>query len=120
MIAGLVLAAGESSRMGRDKALLTYQGRTFLEGVVAKLREAGVGRVAVVLGYHAEEIQRALNLKGLEFIVNRNYQRGQTSSLQEGLRTLEGSNPEAVVLCPVDHPVFSSQTVRNLIETFEQ
>ena len=120
MIAGLILAAGESSRMGRDKALLTYQGRTFLEGVVAKLREAGVERVAVVLGHHAEEIQRAVQLEGLEVIVNRNYQRGQTSSLQEGLRTLEGSNPDAAVLCLVDHPVFSSQTVRMLVKVFER
>jgi MobA-like NTP transferase domain len=56
-IAGLVLAAGESSRMGRDKALLSYRGQTFLETIVAKLREAGISRTAVVLGHHADEIR---------------------------------------------------------------
>ncbi|MBZ5565767.1 MAG: NTP transferase domain-containing protein, partial [Acidobacteriia bacterium] len=51
MIAGLVLAAGESSRMGKDKALLRYQGRTFLETILQTLRDAGVERVVVVLGH---------------------------------------------------------------------
>jgi len=120
LIAGLILAAGESSRMGKDKALLTHQGQTFLESIVAKLREAGVGRIAVVLGHHAEEIQRAVKLESVEIVVNRDYQQGQTSSLQAGLRALESSNAEAVVLCPVDHPAFSPETVRRLIEAFGQ
>jgi len=88
-IAGLVLAAGESSRMGRDKALLPYHGRTFLEMVVAKLREAGISRVGVVLGHHAGEIRRAVSLPGVEVVTNCDYLRGQTSSLQAGLAALE-------------------------------
>jgi molybdenum cofactor cytidylyltransferase len=120
MIAGLILAAGESSRMGRDKALLAYEGQTFLERIVSKMSGAGIERVAVVLGYHAEEIRRAVKLQGVEIVVNREYQRGQTSSLQAGLRALQGAKPEAVVLCLVDHPAFSSQTVRKLIEAFER
>ncbi|MBI1983530.1 MAG: nucleotidyltransferase family protein [Acidobacteria bacterium] len=106
--------------MGQDKALLTFHGRTFLETIIAKLYEAGIERMAVVLGHHAEEIQHTLKLEGVEVVVNRNYGRGQTSSLQEGLRALEGSNPEAVVLCLVDHPAFSPATVRGLIEAFER
>jgi molybdenum cofactor cytidylyltransferase len=120
MIAGLILAAGESSRMGRDKALLAYEGQTFLEKIVSKMSEAGVERVSVVLGHHAEEIQRAVKLEGVEIAVNREYQQGQTSSLQAGLRSLEGMKPEAVVLCLVDHPAFSPQTVRKLVEAFER
>lgn len=133
-IAGLVLAAGESSRMGRDKALLAYRGRTFLETIIRKLREAGIDRVAVVLGYHAQVIQQALGLgdveaAGVEVVVNPDYRRGQTSSLQAGLTALEkpasgvlaaGSDtPDAVVLCLVDHPAFDPATVRALLATFE-
>jgi molybdenum cofactor cytidylyltransferase len=88
-IAGLVLAAGESSRMGRDKALLSYRGQTFLEIIVAKLREAGISRVAVVLGHHADEIRRAVSLVGVEVVTNCDYLRGQTSSLQAGLAALD-------------------------------
>jgi molybdenum cofactor cytidylyltransferase len=118
MIAGLILAAGESSRMGRDKALLTYRGRTFLETIAATLREAGIERVAVVLGHHAEEIQRAVELPGVEVVVNATYRLGQTSSLQVGLRALAAPDLEAVVLCLVDHPAVSARTVRQLVDSF--
>jgi molybdenum cofactor cytidylyltransferase len=120
VIAGLILAAGESSRMGQDKALLTYQGRTFLETIVATLREAGVERVAVVLGHHAEQIQQAVKLEGVETVINHDYIRGQTSSLQAGLLALRGRELEAIVLCLVDHPLVSVDTVRALDATFRQ
>jgi molybdenum cofactor cytidylyltransferase len=120
MIAGLILAAGESSRMGQDKALLTYRGRTFLETVVATLREAGVERVAVVLGHHAEEIQRGVKLENVEVVINPEYRRGQTSSFQAGLRALDSPDLEAIVLCLVDHPLVSVDTVRALAATFRQ
>jgi molybdenum cofactor cytidylyltransferase len=120
MIAGLILAAGESSRMGRDKALLTYRGRTFLETIVSTLREAGIARVVVVLGHHAEEIRNTVRLDDIEVVVNFEYQRGQTSSLQAGLGALASEEPEAIVLCLVDHPAVSAATVRKLLESFQQ
>ena len=120
MIAGLILAAGESSRMGRDKALLTYRGRTFVEIIISTLQAAGIERIAVVLGHHAEEIQRATNLEGVEVVLNPEYRRGQTSSLQAGLRALESPALDAVVLCLVDHPAVSATTVRKLTQSFQQ
>ena len=114
MIAGLILAAGESSRMGRDKALLTYRGQTFLETIVATLREAGIEHIAVVLGHDAEEIRTAVTLEDVEVVLNPNYRRGQTSSLQAGLRALAGPEPEALVLCLVDHPLVSPAAIRKL------
>lgn len=119
MIAGLVLAAGESSRMGQDKALLSYRGRTFLETVLARLREADVSTIAVVLGHHAEEIRSAVNLEGVEVVINPEFRRGQTSSFQAGLRALAGANPEAVMLCLVDQPLVSVETLKKLLETLE-
>ena len=133
-IAGLILAAGESSRMGRDKALLKYRGRTFLETIIANLREAGIDRVAVVLGHHAEAIERAIGWSvaapaGVEVVVNHDYQRGQTSSLQAGLSAFERraaessrqlSAPETIALCLVDHPAFDASTVSALLEAFER
>jgi len=120
MIAGLILAAGESTRMGQDKALLTYRGRTFLETIVGTLHEAGIERIVVVLGHHAEEIQSAVTLEGVETVTNRDYARGQTSSLQTGLRALESPDLEAIVLCLVDHPLVSADTVRRLITSFRE
>lgn len=125
-VAGLILAAGESSRMGRDKALLLYRGRTFLETIIASLNAAGVKPVLAVLGHHAESIQQAVNLAGVEVVINRGYQRGQTSSLQAGLAALEktaaqGPEPlEAIVLCLVDHPAFEPDTVSALLAAFKR
>ena len=118
MIAGLILAAGESSRMGRDKALLVYRGRTFLESIIAMLREAGIDRIAAVLGHHAQEIRQAANFAEVEVVLNSEYRRGQTSSLQAGLRALDSADLDAVVLCLVDHPAATSTTVRKLLESF--
>jgi molybdenum cofactor cytidylyltransferase len=133
-VAGLILAAGESSRMGRDKALLPFRGRTFLETIIAKVREAGIERVAVVLGHHAEIIQRAIvssaESRDVEFVINPDYRRGQTSSLQSGVAALQkpataaiaarSGTPDAVVLCLVDHPAFDPATVQALISRFEK
>jgi len=118
-IAGLILAAGESSRMGRDKALLTYRGRAFLEAIIQTLRAAGLQRIAVVLGNHAEEIQRAVDLRGIQVVINSNYRQGQTSSLQAGLRALQKDEPEAVILCLVDHPAVSGEVVKQLLATYQ-
>src|SRR5579863_3930360 len=119
-IAGLVLAAGESSRMGRDKALLTYRGHTFLETIVSKLREASLDRIAVVLGHNAEAIERAVNLSGVEIAINHQYRRGQTLSLQVGFNALQddGQVLDAIILCLVDHPAFEPATVARLISDF--
>lgn len=120
MIEGLILAAGESSRMGTDKALLLYRGRTFLEHILATLHEAGLKQLTVVLGHHANEIQRTAKLTGTEVVVNQDYRRGQTSSLQAGLRALDRPGVHAVVLCLVDHPVVSAEVIRKLVTAFEQ
>lgn len=120
MFAGLILAAGESSRMGRDKALLTYRGRTFLETILEMLRAAGLERIVAVLGHHADEIQRAMGLQGIQVVINPNYAQGQTSSLQAGVRALEKEEPEAVILSLVDHPAVSAEVVKQLLANFRE
>ena len=120
MVAGIVLAAGESSRMGRDKARLGYKNSTFLETILNTLAEAGIERVAVVLGHHAEEIRSASNLGSADVVINHDYRRGQTSSLQVGLEALKSPELQAVVVCLVDHPAVSAQTLRRLVESFRE
>jgi len=131
-IPGLILAAGESSRMaplGVHKALLKYRGRTFLETIVTTLREAAVTRIIVVVGHRAGEIQgqlagRPCGMDGVEWVLNRDYKRGQTSSLQAGLTALAAGDVkatiEALLLCLVDHPAVSTETVRAVIRAFRQ
>jgi molybdenum cofactor cytidylyltransferase len=120
MIAGVILAAGESSRMGTPKATLTYRGRTFLELIVQTLREGGLERMVVVLGHQAEDIQRQVEIEPAQVVINPDYRSGQTSSLQVGLRALMADEPEAVLLCLVDHPAVSGETVRRIVAAFRQ
>ena len=120
MIAGLILAAGESSRMGTPKATLPYRGRTFLEGIVQTLRSAGLERIAVVLGHRAGEIQPRIKAEAIDVVINPDYRSGQTSSLQAGLRALATDDLEAVLLCLVDHPAVSPETVRTILSAFRE
>jgi molybdenum cofactor cytidylyltransferase len=114
--AALILAAGESSRMGKDKSLLQYQGRTFLETIIVNLQQAGIERIVVVLGHHAAEIGREIAFHGAEVVVNRSYWLGQTSSLQAGLRALDLSGIDGILLCLVDHPAVGADVMRRLWE----
>ena len=120
MIAGLILAAGESSRMGTPKATLAYRGCTFLESIVETLRSGGLERIIVVLGHRAEEIQPRVHMGATEVVINPDYRCGQTSSLQAGLRALAADGPEAVLLCLVDHPAVSAGTVRGIVSAFRE
>ncbi|MCZ6515366.1 MAG: nucleotidyltransferase family protein [Acidobacteria bacterium] len=119
MIAAVVLAAGESSRMGRDKALLPFRGSTFLEHIVSTLRQAQVKKMVVVLGHHAQQVQGSVKLGDTEVVVNPRYREGQTTSLQAGLLTLN-EEVEGILLCLVDHPLLSVSLVRKLIEAFQK
>jgi molybdenum cofactor cytidylyltransferase len=99
--AGLILAAGESRRMGYPKALLRYKDETFLDTLIGLFAER-CSVVIVVLGARAEEI-RARTLRPATFVVNPDYVRGMTTSLQCGLRA---APPEAqnILFTLVDHP----------------
>jgi molybdenum cofactor cytidylyltransferase len=114
-IAGIILAAGASSRMGEDKALLEWHGRSFLEHLMAALRAAGAEPLRVVLGANAEEVQRRVKFGAGEAVVNPEWERGMLSSLVTALGSLPGE-VDAAVLCLVDHPCVSSRLIRMLIE----
>ncbi|MBI3667221.1 MAG: nucleotidyltransferase family protein [Acidobacteria bacterium] len=115
--AGIILAAGESSRMGRDKALLDYGGATFLEHLI-RLFLPRVSPVVVVLGHHAAEIRGALAPRpGLQVVINKGYQAGQLSSLQTGIRALPAASPAALVTL-VDHQSVAAATIDAMLDRF--
>lgn len=110
--AGLILAAGESRRMGSPKALLDYRGATFLETLIGRFAER-CRPVIVTLGAGAEEI-RARTARPAQFVVNPDYTRGQITSMQCGLRA---APPDAVgvLFTLVDHPAVSAETIGALL-----
>ena len=117
-VAGLVLAAGRSRRMGSAKLTLPWRDRTVVEAVVAALRGGGAGRILVVVGGDREAIEQALAGSGVEFVENPRYADGEMlGSIQVGLRAM-GDEATAALLTPGDLPAIQPATVRALIEAW--
>jgi molybdenum cofactor cytidylyltransferase len=116
-IAGIILAAGASTRMGTDKALLRWGVKTFLEHLLAVLRAAGAEPLRVVAGANAAVLGQAVPLAPGELVVNEKWEQGQLSSLLAGLDSLPRES-EAALVCLVDHPCVSSALLRSLMEQF--
>jgi molybdenum cofactor cytidylyltransferase len=118
-LAAAILAAGESRRMGRPKALVPFEGLTFVEHLLQATNHPRVGIVRVVLGANAESIQAELKLDQETVVVNQDWQQGQLSSIQCAIRSLPADETAGLLLCPVDHPLISSQLVSRLIAEFD-
>jgi molybdenum cofactor cytidylyltransferase len=112
-VAGVILAAGESRRMGFPKALLRFGQESFLDTLTG-LFAAHCAPVIVVLGAGAERIQ-AEAVRPAVFVENPDYLRGMTTSLQCGLRAVS-PEAEGVLFTLVDHPAVSSATLDALLE----
>jgi molybdenum cofactor cytidylyltransferase len=117
VIAGIILAAGASSRMGSPKALLDYRGETFMARLVRVLG-AGSRQVIVVLGYHSEELRHHVPATA-HVVINPDPSRGQLSSLQTGLAALPGE-ADGFGFIPVDSPAVAEDTVAKLVRAFER
>jgi molybdenum cofactor cytidylyltransferase len=115
LIAAIVLAAGKSERMGRPKALLPLQGRTFLDNILSAISQSSVERTLVVVGHHRAEIEGHVT-PGTSVIYNPDYEQGMSTSLQAGIRALP---PEAhgAFLFLVDHPLVQFETIELLIKS---
>jgi molybdenum cofactor cytidylyltransferase len=120
MIPALVLAAGRSSRMGRAKALLRLgDADTFLTRIVKTFVEADVEDVLVVVGHEADRIASGLPADlPARLVFNRDYDRGQLSSLVAGLAVVDRPGVEAVLVTLVDVPFVTPATVRAVVERY--
>ena len=110
-VAGLLLAAGEGSRLGRPKALISVGGRTLVERGIDLLRDGGCDPVIVVTG------AVAVSLPGVVVVHNPDWPTGMGSSLRTGLATLPADS-DAVVVALVDQPLIGAETVSRLISAF--
>lgn len=144
MIAGVLLAAGNSRRMGHDKALVKSAGRTFTAHGLHHLWSA-CDTVVIVLGARAASIRAAIEAefehlvssaelrrdlaaarrhgaRGLEarFVVNRAWRAGMLGSVRAGLMAALAFRPESILVLPVDHPRIRPRTVETLATTMRE
>ncbi len=102
-VAAILLAGGESARMGVSKPLLEWGGYTIIEYQMAQLKGPPVDRVVVVLGHRADEVLPYVRSAGGQAVVNELYAEGRASSLRVGAAALP-DDTSAVVVLNVDQP----------------
>jgi molybdenum cofactor cytidylyltransferase len=121
MLPAVLLAAGKSTRMGRSKATLSVDAAdTFLTRIVRTLEAAEVEDVVVVVGHEADAIVESVTSRGLSprFVVNRDYETGQLSSILAGLRAIDRPGVGGMLLTLVDVPLVAVSTVRSVIARY--
>lgn len=124
MNVAIILAAGESRRMGQPKQLLPFGGKTMLECVIDAFRTPNVAEIIVVLGHQADEIAAKIGSQAgtpvpPAIVRNKRYRQGMFTSVQAGLQALpEQTTLVMIALC--DQPRLLPATVEKLIGEFEK
>lgn len=122
LIGIIVLAAGASSRMnGQPKQLLEFKGKTLLRRAAETALNTNC-KTVVVLGANAESLTKQIAdlSPPLRVVVNENWAAGMGASIKTGLAVLANENLDAVVIMLCDQPFVTAETIRRLIEKFEQ
>jgi molybdenum cofactor cytidylyltransferase len=116
-VAGILLAAGTSSRMGSNKLLFELQGETLLRRSARQALAAGLSPLLVVLGHQAERARRELDGLPCETTVNPDFEQGITSSLQAGVAALQAGCRAAMVLL-ADMPYVTTAMIAGLVARY--
>ena len=118
MMAAIVLAAGQSRRMGRNKLLLPFGRSTVIETIVTEVQSGEVNDTVVVTGYERERIEAQLARYPVRCVFNPDYARAEMlASVQVGLRAL-AENIEAALIVLGDQPRIQRDIIRRVIEAY--
>ncbi len=118
MIWTMILAAGESRRMGTPKLLLPFKGKTMIETLVHEVLRSKSDKTMVVLGAEKEKIERIISPLPVAIVVNTRYEEGMLSSIQSGFEALP-DEVDAVLVCLGDQPLIPFFVLDKLIEAYK-
>jgi len=113
----LILAAGQSKRLGSSKQLLLYEGQTLINRLISIVRKASSNPITVVIGANAESIKAAIIDKEVEIVVNNNWEEGMASSLRVGLEKAIASNGslDGMMIMVCDQPFINEESIQSLL-----
>ena len=113
----IILAAGESRRMGFPKMLLAFEGKTMIENVISNVHESKVNRIMVVLGAVREPLVQVIEKSDVRYCYNDNFKDGMLSSVICGFRNLP-SDYNAVMVFQGDQPLIKPAAINTVIEAY--
>lgn len=117
MISSILLAAGESKRMGMPKQLMPFGDSTILEQTVDNLLSSRVDEIIVVLGCRAEDIEKRIAAKPVKIAMNPAYRQGMSTSIVAGLALVD-DRAEAVMFVLADQPFIDGKIINQLVDGF--
>jgi molybdenum cofactor cytidylyltransferase len=117
MICAVVLAAGLSSRMGVQKLLLPFGGKTVVSHIVDQILASTIDEVHIVVGHQAERISNELSGRVVSIVNNPNYESGMLSSVRCGLRSLP-EKCRAVMVVLGDQPSITTELINKMLQSF--
>ena len=117
-VAGILLAAGMSRRLGQPKQLLPYHGRSLVRHAAETGLASGLSPVVVVVGAFADDMARELADLPVQLVHNPHYAKGQSTSLRVGVAALP-ADIAAVVLLLVDMPAVGAPVIRQVVEAWQ-
>ncbi len=117
MVSAILLAAGESKRMGEPKLLLPFGSSTILEQAIDNLLNSRVDEVIAVVGDRAQEMIKRIAHRPVKVALNPDYGKGMSTSIVRGLSLVDNS-AVAIMLVLADQPLIDSDTINTLIKAF--
>ncbi len=113
----LILAAGQSARLGSPKQLLDFEGMSLIKRVVGTALDSSIGNVAVVLGANAEKIRNELDMPDLCLIENSDWEEGMASSVRAGVKAMTALDPDTdgLMILVCDQPHLEPSVLQQLL-----
>jgi molybdenum cofactor cytidylyltransferase len=116
-IRAIILAAGESKRMGFPKMLLDFNGKSMLESVIENVSASDVNHILVVLGAERDKLTELVRNMNVSYCYNEHYKKGMLSSVRCGVENTPG-DCDAVLVFQGDQPFISPEVINTVIEAY--
>jgi len=118
-VSAIILAAGESVRMGQPKLLMEWNNKTILEQTIDNYLSSVVNETIVVIGYKAAEVEKAIGDRSVIVVLNPNYTKGMSTSIVTGLGFVS-VKARGILLALADQPLLNKNIINRLIEAFDR